>query len=449
MEMKEGILGAALVPLMLSACATTDSDAPPARLNPSAAAIDYALPSVSSKLTVQLVLLQCDQGPLATSVFAVVNEAGADQQRRHRLSGSALGSALKRRELAVELYEAGTLKSVNAAVEDRTGAVIANVFNLLTSGFGVFRAATAHTATPGASSCNEPTRRALQEVQDLEKRIGVLRASALAAAPEKGEAIQKQINNLAARVGTLRSNELSIGLTRPLEIGTAPGTEKQIRWTMADLAKWFATDPVREPCAQHPAFRADPDKRGCAAETELFAVSYVFTGTPATAEEAKDRCALGAIAPEDETACARTIVVVDPVRAKVKVTAAGPEFAGKKAGDTLAEAAVLVPQWGRVSYLTLDVGFAGSKNVMMGLSPFGAKTSFQWKSQARAETATAALNTAATAASGFVTAIRAPDSSEVKVWQGQITELETQLKLNKLIKCQAVIQAGGTVCPDP
>jgi hypothetical protein len=81
------------------------------------------------------------------------------------------------------------------------------------------------------------------------------------------------------------------------------------------------------------------------------------------------------------------------------------------------------------------------------LSPFGSKTSFSWKSQARAENATAALSSIVTGASGLVTAARAPDTSQVTEWQRQITELETQMKLNKLIKCQAAIQAGGTECP--
>lgn len=100
-------------------------------------------------------------------------------------------------------------------------------------------------------------------------------------------------------------------------------------------------------------------------------------------------------------------------------------------------------QWGATTYYTLSAGLGSSRALKLELDPFGRKTSIGLNSEARGEGIASALAGVAEGAVAFDAA-----SSDKKRQADRIAELETQQKYNKLMKCEAIIEAGGYTCPE-
>ncbi|WP_436047078.1 hypothetical protein [Phenylobacterium sp. LjRoot225] len=439
--------------MALTGCATTKGA--PGWNEPDAAKISYFAPKTELEVQGDLRLLACDADRiLAAPTLSLVQRGAADPAAEFHLEGRELLSSLQKRELALDLTDDRTIRSLNAASSDRTGAVITNILKIFTTVASTFSAVTPgpgpasagarpalRPAPPPPSLCNAQTMEALRQANDLAATIQKRRAALSTASPADAEKVGAQIDVLVAQLAFLSTGPLTISLWRPLEVGDAPVSGASVNWTIKDLAKWMSEDPQKEPCT--PAMPSAFTGTGCKAQTAHFALGYSVAGTVDEKRPSKSRC-LHPIA-GDAPMCARTLVLAEPTPATVTLTANNGNFVGRKEGDTLGLAEVPMAQWGPATYLPLDVGFSQSRSVGMTFDQFGRKSSFSWGSEATAENATGSLAEIAEAGAAARKAVRG--KGEVEVWEEEAARLETRLKLNKLQACQAVIEAGGTVCP--
>lgn len=437
--------------LLTSACGTMNGGAASSDLLPKTPlSFSYHPPKTKLALGGDVVLTSCRDTAAATATFKITPTGVGDQAVTFKVDGDALASAMQKRDLKLELTESGALKSLNATSSDRTGAVISNVLKIFTT---IATAAFAGAPkTPGGAPqevCNEATMQALIQAANLRDAIFTQRKLMGEADPADAPKIAKRIDALATRLASVTLIDLTIPLSASLDIGdgAAPSTG-QVRWTLEDLGKWFAVDSRLQPCvAQAPKLFPDkPDHTGCQAETDLFALDYTITGKAAEETAAKSKC-LNATTAAVAILCGRTIVMVEPAIAEVKVTAASDTFIGHKKGEELAKVKAPISQWGAVTYLPLNVGFAQSRTIGLTFDEFGRAQTFNWSSEASAENATAALADIATNGVAAAKATKGP--TEVAQWTEENARLETQMKNNLLKSCKAAIEAGATACPAP
>jgi hypothetical protein len=117
---------------------------------------------------------------------------------------------------------------------------------------------------------------------------------------------------------------------------------------------------------------------------------------------------------------------------------------GESLKSLAAEQSMPVAQWLAPTKLCVDVGFGESRMVVLAFDPYGRTKDMNWSSEATAATVTAAFAGSVDSVAGLVTTLRGP--SDLAKQKAQIDELETQLKLNQLLACRAVIEAGGFDC---
>ncbi|WP_293675883.1 hypothetical protein [uncultured Phenylobacterium sp.] len=441
--------------LLLAGCSSTGAG-PKSSLTPQALSITYQAPKTRVAVEGDLTLINCEPVRVISSLS--LNATGvADPAATFTLDGKYLSGAFTKRDVKVELNENRTLKSINTSVSDRTGAVITNLFKTVGSIVTGVRALEAGSPTV----CNPQTLGALKQAEALAVKIDTLRAAlATNAAPRTAV---KDLDALAAQLAWVRTNQLTLKASRTLTLPASPdappleGTPGpaakayDLRWTLADLGKWFARDPQTDPCTPvHPAsFAVDPSKQDCELVTGMLSLTWSITGIAAPDDKrvAASPC-LRTDASEAQVAeCRRSLVVTDPVISQVTVATVRPDYIGHGPGETLAQASVPVVQYGTAGYIPLDVGFAKSRVVAMTFDQFGRRQTFSWTSEASAENATAALNDIATA--GAATAKILRGDTQAEAWTKENARLETQMKNNLLKSCQAAIQAGATACPAP
>jgi len=386
----------------------------------------------------------------------------ADPSLTFRLDGDSLGSATQKRDLKFDLNDDGTLKSLNASSSDRTGAVIANVLKTVATVATTVLALDAKNrggianapvnAGTATEICNEQSYTSLRQADDLRLAIRTQRDLMGQGPPADAAKIAKTIDALAIKLAALTQNELTLSASAPLVLGDGElDTKKnpvvrEIRWSISDLSKWFAADPVNDPCMPRnvSVFYGDGNKP-CDLKTKLLGLDYTVSGTPApeTARVSSSPC-LSPTDPKLIKSCGKTVVLIEPVMGKISVLSADPAVA-VLAGEEVATASIPVPQWGAVTYLPIDVKFMQSRNVGFAFDGFGRKSSFSWTSDATAENATSALSDIATNGQSAVTALKGKSSLD-KV-NDENAALEAAQK-NKILKtCQAAMDAGATSCP--
>lgn len=137
----------------------------------------YYLPMVEFEIKLTRQLVRCDDADSTANdaTVGVKMTAGAtprhlqDPTRRYRIDYETLSSALKKTDVTIELYENGTLKSINATVVDESRKVLANVLG------GAAKLALVSAGLPagGSSATGEPIDRNLckadarQAIKDL------------------------------------------------------------------------------------------------------------------------------------------------------------------------------------------------------------------------------------------------------------------------------------------
>jgi hypothetical protein len=448
--MSKRSIGLVTATSFLAACGANQER--PSDLRPSAAQFTYFSPATKVKLVGDFILSSCDErGVQVSSTLDLVTSGAANTAAPLRLDAAELRSARQKRELAIELHDNRTIKSLNASSSDRTGAIITNVLKAVTSIAGVVTGAgmLRDDSAPNDTHCNLGTLKALNLAANLRQRIANQRTAMVGASAADAEKIGLQIDALAKQLALVTTSMLTISVSKPVPLGDQPGTGV-IRWTISDLGKWFLEDPDSSQtsgtvCRAIKAedFVARSGAAACSAETSILAIGYSVTAASVADvadRVAASRCA-GANAPRE---CGRTIVLASPVAAKVEFTSLSDSIIGHSSGDVLGSQAITVPQWGPATYLPLGVGLFQSRTIGFTFDQFGNRQSFKWSSEATAENATSAIVSAAEAGASAIKKAEGPtDAAE---WKAQADELEARMRLNKLKLCEEAIRNGATKC---
>ena len=435
------------------------------QLTPSAASFTYYTPATRLSIAGNLVLLRCNGDTvIATSTLSLVAVGGADRTVPFTLQGSHLSSAMQRRDLAIELNENGTIKSLNATTTDRTGAVVTSILSTAASIIGAVAGvrpasvgAVGAPPPPNPGPCNDATYAALNQAAVIRGVLAGEQRKLLTANPADVEGIRQRIDTLANQLSELLADQLTISVTRQLDVGDGLSpTWQPVRWTFGDLRKWFGhpseTDVANACAPQNPAASAlfnlsDGSTDLCKAATSLFAINYSITpsGAAALAERvARSPCRNPGAALAAE--CGRSIVLPEPVTAVARFQSDSNNIASHPKGAQLGQASVLMPQWGRATYLLLNVRIFQTRSIGFTFGAFGERQSFKWNSEASAENALGAISTGT---GSILTGIRnAEGPSDTQRWTEEAAELEARMKINRLRRCEFAIQAGASTCAE-
>jgi hypothetical protein len=382
-----------------------------------------------------LVLERCSSGRDGPQFkpTLLVTAAAVPSAERYRISGDDLRSWWKKRELALTLYENGTIKSVGASTSDRMAAVISNLIKLGTAAasFGIRGPGLSAPETrPDVLHCSPTATQLTNELARLEREVATLQGD-LARSRDPAAIVKKRaaIDALATRIAELRTGPLKTTLSTTI---SPPGRacSKAITWDQRLLQKWFLLDSDK--AAQALALQAK------------FLPSSGDTAELPDCDAAPPSSPLAKVS--DGVAPSGPYVVIrEPVAATLAV-AALPQQAGKWSLRGFDEAKAKVPlvigQWGGKSYYSLKAGFGQTRGVKMELDAFGRKTGMTLNSEARAEAITGGL-----VGIGDSLVTYANATSDLKERETRIKELETQQKYNKIMLCEAIIEAGGFTCP--
>lgn len=422
----------------------------PAQSSPdSAASIEYQLPVAAAQVKLDLVLQTCvPVSAKATVTVTPVVRPSPFKDHYLQIRGSDLKSFFKKYDVKIELYPNGSIKSMNGGAADRTGAILGSVIKLAST-----LTLESQNLSLQTAGCNSETDRARQSAADLKESIKKLQGRLISGVPDP-VVIRKQIDALAVEVGRIETEFLSISLSSTVEFweGTKPVTSQQgegvqaekvqagvIQWKQAQLKKWLTQSTDQDGINNF-------SLGWCVQESDIAGKEATCNGDIINGFKSRktiQRAATVACITGKEN-CKKTIVFREPVNAVLTVVALGSDL-GVERDHAFAPVVFPMPQWGEITYFPLKAGFAQSKNLALGLDEFGRRTSFGWSSGARGEEIFGSVQGIVEGAAAYGTAKAAED---LKFMKGEVEELETQQKLNKLRKCQAVLDAGGFVCPD-
>lgn len=459
------------------------------RYSPEASTITYTLPETHVKIDAVLTLKDCD-GMIADADVTITPLAKASDpstELRFSLSGSGLTSFWDSRDVKLDLYPNGTIKSLNATSNDKTPAIIAGAIKLAAS-----------VALAGVSiqqsdryTCNYYTDKALEHKKSLKREMAKLRKETVTSKDPK--ALGEQVNALAQEIARLETGELQIKLSETVEIGRKIGAtgkymeggiiewdaEKFARWTDKacleddkDCEGWKPAVVASTPQDKTEGTTVDPDPLDSASQItptltlKPFSIGYCIASFDAPI---KNECTdgnpdvwgkFGAARAEsvecrkwrdpekkDEPPvqdCPVTMVLRGPGMANIMVTALSDHY-GEKKNTVLKSGVINVPQWGGFEYFDLSASFGQSKTLSLSLDEFGRKTSFGWISNASGEGIVSGLNTVGDSYNTYRTTRDGEDLAELKA---RLDELDTIKKLNALENCKAILDAGGFVCPE-
>tara|TARA_R110001606_G_scaffold182092_2_gene328807 strand:- start:2074 stop:3357 length:1284 start_codon:yes stop_codon:yes gene_type:complete len=391
----------------------------------------YQTPMTVAALKGQAVLVDCDDKSLTVSLsLNIVSKVIGDPHGIFVLPASSLESFSQKQSLDVELYDNHTIKAINTTSSDKTATIVTNVFKGLATIFklGTMGAAFPAPGVDNRTLCNDKTIDALADVDLAETNISTAWDQLSSASGPDAEGLKAKIDALASRRADLISRLLTKDISEKLAIPTSsPGAlsdKKSIVLTGEDFANW-----VKSPN-----------------DDAIIRLGYTLTGPSVEGEIASTSPCLKSRAadPNRPAHCASSIVLSNPVEASIIITADAGNIQNVETGDVLGSETLVVPQWGAVSYLPLNVGFGSSRTVKMALDAYGRKQSFSWSSDATGETITGGAVSMLDAASGAVNASRPP--SEQESMAAEIAEIKARIELDQLRKCELIRDSGGTDC---
>ncbi|ATI80631.1 hypothetical protein [Sphingobium yanoikuyae] len=446
--MKRGII---LTLPLLAACTTTSAGSgagDQVASNQSAAGITYYLPKTKITMTASLVLKSCDYFPEASPTIVVAAVAEADD-KPFSISGPNLQSWRLKRDLNITLADNGTISAINSTVSDRTASIVGGVVKFAAS---IVNPLSGPTKAPtSAYQCNTATQQAIAEVKTLEGKIKDLRAALARQKPAEIKDSIATIDALAARIAALRTGPLMLTVTKDLDL-TQTWNAKAIDITTAELEKWFElpnkTDPARIAAARGNYPGQDDASIDAILRNNIPAFRLTYTlqpgaGAPAAPTSAASKAKVEEGCPEDKS-CEKTLVFREPVIAHLTINAVDgfSELAGN---NKVYEGDLPIAQWGMPTFLSLGTKLLQTRTVDLTFDGFGRKKSFNWKSESKGETLAGALGTAADSVGSFRKALA--DKTETERNAALVTDLETKKKLNALLACKELLDAGGFTCP--
>jgi len=389
------------------------------------AAIDYHLPRTDAVAHLSLTLVECGATDFKVDGELAITASPGAQAKTIHIDGANLASSRIKRDLHITVSEEGVITGVNSSNADQTPAIIGAAVKIAATAAAA--ALVAHAPPPGIKPpldlCSTQIKTAVQRVGVLKKQIDFLHTELAGApgehAPSPADLARiRQINILSREFASLRTGPLHVDTTGKLNLEEATQKPMPLELDPEPFAKWFGKEAKKEVIEHYfkLTWTATPE-------------TTPLIDTPAPSHPKKHL-----------RECGFSIPVPQVVSAKVVVEAAkGSNLDSLKADQTLA-----VAQWAQAARLCLDVGFGESRTVALTFDKFGRRSDFQWSTEATGATVATALAGSAEDLSSLATTIRGP--SKLDRQKARIDELETQQKLNGLLACQAIIDAGGFDC---
>lgn len=436
-------------------------------LSSEAAAISYTLPETKVKIDAVLTLASCDRiaakADITVIPLAVPNDP--NELLEFTVSGSRMQSFWQKRDLNIDLYPNGTIKTVNAASSDKTASIIAGVIKLAAS----VALMNKNFVKGDQYQCKESTGKAFREYKALKGKIAEYRKEFDTSSNPKQ--LSEKIEALAQEIARLETGELQIKVSKTIEVKRTNSKTGDhyldggiIEFDLAKFDKWIEEKSdstviaaVNNKAAHPQTIAYKPFSLAwCAAPLNAPEGNKCMKGSPDDWDKLPTQ-ALPTVACKTEKEvktetgtdtvtenCPTTLVFREPVKARIIVTALS-DYYGSDSDKQLVNGVIDVAQWGTLQYLDLTAGFAEDKSISLSLDEFGRKTKFGWSSNARGEGVVSGLNTIAEPITTYQTTKEGENLADMKA---RVNELDTRQKLNKLENCKAILDSGGFVCPD-
>jgi hypothetical protein len=379
-----------------------------------------------------LTLTSCNSRSITVEASLSLEAEADASDEKFALTPAALESARIKRGLDMTLHDTGTIATLNSQTEDRTGAILGNVFKIATSIAGAFFGVALPAASTGGGRghprpapppplCNQATMDALARIDAIDAAISAQRRIK-PSTPAAYKANAAMLTGLIAERQALRDGPLHVDLSTDLDLSAENSKhsgEEEIE--LKPLRKWL---------------RAVPTKKA--------KLSWTATPVPGTAAaffppDGPQRCATALDAAKGMSIC-----FLEPVPASFKATASGFEsIMSANKPLTLEKAEVFpVPQWGALRTFPLVAAVGSSRQVSLTLDKFGRASELKWSSEAKLESLTGTAADLAGKVQGVVSA-----NSAVNRNKAEIEELTTLQSLNRLRACREILDQGGSACP--
>lgn len=386
--------------------------------------IDYSLPATAAKVRVELALVSCADDAIHAVPTVTVSPIGGSSTELQRLIVTR-PSWFQKRDLNVELFENGTIKSLNGGASDRTLDMAVSAVKIGVALAPMLLAPPPMAIAPPSLECSQSALNALDEARLLEARILTLRRELATAPRGQIEDRQAQITALAEEVARLKTGPLTLILEDTITFERSSGF---LRWDGDALRKWLA--------------KPEPQR-----SYDLFQIRYCALLAGQTDRDCQNPADRRQVIPLCGLNC---VLIANPAMATLTV-ASTPESGFYRAdGSPLApesrlnRTSLAIGQWGSYTPTYFEAGFAEQWTTGMAFDAFGRQRSLSSTSDARG----AIAFTAAQAISGDINAaVRTAATDSLAAVTSRTADLTARMELNRLRYCQAIIEAGGFVCP--
>lgn len=442
--MNKRILIAASTILVLQACGTTDPG--------TAAAISYTMPKTTVKTSVAIDILTCTPEVVSDSLFTVNAEAGS-QNQPYELSGSLLYGGMAKRNLTITTFENGVISGVNSTSTDQSSVALGSVIKIVGSALPFF-------GTEGGRKA--VTLRCRPEILEIAKSVKVLKQLNIAdqksiltqeatAAdgiqqlrdnPTKQNAkspstdianLQKNIDARALKIASLKTSlHAVLNADIKLEDKQLRTGGYQVSWDIKEIKKYFDVDYVG-PGAAPPQDQRDSD-------------ILRFFETTATISEASALPATLDNTSKQLAECKQSILIPNAKPISLGLTATGKLFSPIVGAPPKTSSQIIyAAQLSEPTTLCLSTRFGESRTVNLKFDKFGRTSEFTWNAESKVANSLSAVAGYSTDTTASVKAFRGADLAKDKI---ELDELTTKRALQKAKICDAVIEAGGTTCPN-
>lgn len=416
----------------LTACSSIGSKPPSGALT-SAATFDYVMPETTVKVGLNITIEECasptpDNVKFNAEITPTVSAIAGPTS--YHLVGGDLSSWWTSHDISITKYDDGSIKTLNSTDSNRALAAFTNIVKDVAS----LATLMAGSPNPNGLKCSMEVLSALHKVGQLKAAIARAQDLLATASGRNAADLTSAINAYAAEVARITTTA-PIRFTLPAQPVLFDREANFLVWTRADVPK-DSFEPASITDGEFNLYYCV--KRQSAAvstpcELKTKARDTVMS-TPMSA--APNSCG-------DDTTCTHTIVMREPKIGVLTLIYDGQAW-GNASGHVAKVASIPVAQWGDFTLLSASVGLAETRTIGFSLDEYGAKTSFTWKSDARAESISGGLSSALDATNSMATSLRDPELAAKK---NELDSLQTDQKPNQMKACKAVIEAGGFTCP--
>lgn len=404
--------------------------------NNDARRIEYNLVETQAKLLFTFDLFKCEGNEIrVTPTAQLITSAAADKSKIYAVDISNLDNSLTERDLTITLYEHGAIKTVNSSTSDKTFALIGNILKTATILAGGFSPGEIpdKSSTKGVA-CTPDIDKALTHRNELVARVNELRTQLNSIDIDEAESMKQTIDLYATEIARLNTDVFRITLEKKVDLSNPNiSVPQSIAWKESDFKKWTSSTD-------------DTVVDGISFDVALTLVD------PTAGSTTSNSTSLNPTDCPNDTGCLKTLVFREPLDVKLGVHPTGRFIVDKNGGGmpkekSIFEQTIPVSQWGHRSFVPLDASLGSTTTVSISLDAYGRKSSFGWKSNARANAIFEGVSSGLEQYSKLQTVREG--KSEFDLAAEKLKELETYKKLNELLDCEQIINAGGFQCPPP